>query len=62
VNNLNSENPEIMVAGFNFVANFIYVARELCSKYKSQLFSFLLTLQSIQNLSPEMNVKYEMTY
>jgi len=57
LNNIISENAEIMVAGFYLVANFISVAKELCSKYKSYLFSYLLTLQSIQNLSPEMNVK-----
>jgi len=59
VENNYNENAEIMVAGFYLVANFISVAKELCSKYKSYLFSYLLTLQSIQNLSPEMNNKIE---
>ena len=45
-----SDNLEVMIAGYNLASHFIVCLREHCSKYRSQIFSFLLTLLSIPKL------------
>jgi len=45
-----------MAAGYSFVANFIFVIQEHATKYRSRLFSYLLTLQSIPSLPADMTV------
>jgi hypothetical protein len=54
----NSENIEVMASGYSFVANFIHVIQEHATKYRSRLFSYLLTLQSIPSLPAEMGVNF----
>jgi hypothetical protein len=48
--NVISDNLEVMTAGFNLASHLIVCLKEVCSKYRSQIFSFLLTLLSIPKL------------
>jgi hypothetical protein len=56
IENQYNENVEVMAAGYSFVANFIFVIQEHATRYRSRLFSYLLTLQSIPSLPADMTV------
>jgi len=59
IENAYNENVEIMASGYTFVANFIYVIQEHATKYRSRLFSYLLTLQSIPSIPTDLANRIE---
>jgi hypothetical protein len=54
---INSDNLEVMMAGFTLASHFIVCLKEACSKFRTQIFSFLLTLLSI----PKIDASEKMT-
>lgn len=54
-----SENLEVMLAGYHVVTNFIVVLKEWCSNYRSKLFSYFLTLESVPNLDSSLKQNIE---
>ena len=52
-----SENIEILISAYTVAAQMILVAQEKTSSYRSRLFSFFLTIQSIPELPISMKVR-----
>jgi len=59
IENAYNENVEVMASGYTFVANFIFVIQEHVTKYRSRLFSYLLTLQSIPSIPDDLTNRIE---